>query len=213
MARRGLTREQVLAAAVAIVDAEGLEALSMRRLGQALGVEAMSLYRHVRDKEDLLDGIHGAILAEMRPAPRSGGWRARLGAMARAFRAVLRAHPRALPLFATRPAVAPTSLAHFDQALGVLEEAGLSAADRLRCVHALLCYVVGSALWQFGDAGDGAPRVDYGALPPQALPHLAAAAPALESWDLDAEFDFGLEAFVRGLEERTGRPPRRARRR
>lgn len=200
MARRGLTREQVLAAAVAIVDAEGLEALSMRRLGQALGVEAMSLYRHVRDKEDLLDGVHGAIVAEMRPVPRSGTWSARVTALAHAFRDVLRAHPRALALFVTRPAVAPTSLAYFDQALGVLEEAGLSPADRLRCVHTLLSYVVGSAMWQFGDTGDErAPRVDYGALSPAALPHLARAAPALEGWDLEAEFSFGLDAFVRGL--------------
>src|SRR5262245_24793657 len=125
MARAGLTRDKVLERAVQLVDEEGLDALSMRRLGEALGVQAMSLYRHVSDKADLLDGVHGAILAAVPVPARRGPWATRARALARSVREALRAHPRALVLFATRPAVVPASLALFEEALAIVSESGL----------------------------------------------------------------------------------------
>src|SRR5438270_2408762 len=102
-----LTRERVCEAALALVDEEGLDALSMRRLGTRLHVEAMSLYRHVRDKADLLDALHAAVLgdlaAELRPQAGPTDWRELLARLARALRKALLAHPKVVPLFATRP--------------------------------------------------------------------------------------------------------------
>src|SRR5687767_13509300 len=98
--KQPLTRERVLAAAVRIVDREGLEALTMRRLGEALGVEAMSLYRHVPGRGALLDGIHETILSELPDPPRIADWMDAVLAQARAYREVLTAHPNALVLFA-----------------------------------------------------------------------------------------------------------------
>src|SRR5947207_14126671 len=90
----GLSRERICREALALVDDEGLEALSMRRLGARLGVEAMSLYRHVRNKADLLDALHVAVLADIAPEPSDphsdeADWRLMLGGMARALRAAL----------------------------------------------------------------------------------------------------------------------------
>src|SRR6185437_6385691 len=83
-----LSRERICREALALVDEEGLEALSMRRLGARLGVEAMSLYRHVRDKRDLLDALHAAVLGDLQPTGEQGGegWRAILGGLSRALR-------------------------------------------------------------------------------------------------------------------------------
>lgn len=204
MSRRGLTREEVLTAAVKVVDEEGLEALSMRRLGQALGVEAMSLYRHVANKDDLLDGVHGAILAAVKRPARRGTWQARTRALAHAVRDALRAHPRALVLFGARPAVAPTSLALFEEALEIVAATGLSIDERLHVVHGLLAYVVGSALWHFGSLGD-APDVDYAALPADDFPRVREVAPRLAHWDVEAEFELGLDAFLTGVAARARR--------
>lgn len=204
MSRRGLTREEVLAAAVQIVDEEGLEALSMRRLGQALGVEAMSLYRHVANKDDLLDGIHGALLATVQRPPRRGAWQTRARALAHAVRDVLRAHPRALVLFGARAAVAPTSLALFEEALEIVAGTELPVDERLHVVHGLLAFVVGSALWHFGSLGE--PRsVDYAALPADEFPRVREIAPRLARWDVEAEFELGLDAFLTGVAARARR--------
>jgi TetR/AcrR family transcriptional regulator, tetracycline repressor protein len=206
MPRRGLTRDEVLGAAVKLVDEEGLESLSMRRLGQALGVEAMSLYNHVKSKEDLLDGVHGAILGGVKPPPRRGPWTARARALAHAVRDALRAHPRALVLFGTRPAVAPTSMALFEEALEVIAGTGLPAGERLQVVQALLSYVVGSTLWHFGSVGAES-SVDYAALPADRFPRV----PTLLSWSPDAEFELGLDALLLGIAARARRRTRRRR--
>jgi AcrR family transcriptional regulator len=213
VARRGLTRERIFEAAREIVDRRGLEALTMRSLGQALGVEAMSLYRHVKGKDELLDGIHGAILSELPKVPSRGDWTTRLFATATAFRTVLRRHPRALQLFATRPAVAPSALEHLEAALEILDDAGFAPHDRLRGVHALLSYVVGSCIWQLADQSN-ATAPDYPGLPATVYPHLSRMGPVLEGWDYDVEFMFGLRAMIAGLEaSRTRmRRPRRKKR-
>lgn len=196
MSRGQLTRDKVLRAAVELVDEQGLEGLSMRRLGERLGVEAMSLYHHVRDKQDLLNGVHGAILEEVERPPARGTWRQRLRALGLSFRAVLGRHRRALPLFATRPAVAPSSLRAVEDCLAILAEAGFAPREQLRAFHGLVGFVVGISLLHYGfeDAAYGEFSLD-----PSELPHLGRALSALD-WDQEGEFAFGLDAFLAGLE-------------
>ena len=112
----GLSRARVCAEALALVDEEGLEALTMRRLGARLDCEAMSLYRHVKDKADLLDALHAAVLGDLQPETavdqrthkRQAEWRVLLGGLARALRSSLLRHPNVLPLFTTRQLSANT---------------------------------------------------------------------------------------------------------
>lgn len=198
MASQGLSRDRVLRAAVGLVDREGLEALSMRRLGQDLGVEAMSLYRHVRDKADLLDGVHGAILDEMSvPAP-GRDWHRDLARLATAFRQLLLRHPRALVLFADRPAVSSASLRLVERALSLLAVAGLRPERRVRAFQSLVAYVIGHTLQQQAP-GDGGRPLDYAALPAADYPQLRALGRRFHEDGADRSFAFGLEVFLRGL--------------
>lgn len=201
--RPPLSRERVLEAALALVDREGLDALSMRRLGVELGVEAMSLYRYVPGKAALLDGLHETILAEM-SAPRRGRASIEsLRAMARAFRRVLLAHPRAVPIFATRPAVTRASLRHVEAALAVLRGAGLDARDAVSAFQVLVAFVVGHALAEIGPVVSGeAAEPPYEGLSKDEFPHLTAALADLGDHDAAAEFEVGLDLFLGGLRAR-----------
>src|SRR5262245_12850180 len=124
-----LSRERVCREALELVDEEGLEALSMRRLGARLGVEAMSLYRHVRNKADLLDALHAAVLGGLEPQVTSDGWRPLLAGMVRALHAQLIAHPHVLPLFTTRPVTAPEALATLERVGAAFARAGFTPSE------------------------------------------------------------------------------------
>jgi len=170
--REPLSRARILEAAVVLVDADGIEALSMRKLGAALGVQAMSLYRWVPSKDAVLDGIQEAIVAEM-PAPTaSDRWQDAVDQMARSFRATLARHPRAIPVF-TRPAATDAVFDRIELPLQVLEDAGFPPDDALRAFQVMLAFVVGHALWQYTPDGDR---------------------------PVDDEFEFGLRIFLHGLE-------------
>ena len=198
---RKLSLPGITAAAIALVDAQGLEALTMRSLGRALGVEAMSLYRYVRNKAALLDAVHDALLAEM--APEIGGehWEADVRAVAGSFRAMLRAHPNAVPMFATRPARGLHALRQVETGLSILDAAGLPTATALATFQVLFAFVVGHALYTFLPDRDRDRDVDYAALPP-AYPHLRTLPAVLATRDLDAEFELGLDMFIAGIRER-----------
>jgi AcrR family transcriptional regulator len=201
--REALSRERVLEAALAVVDREGLDAISMRRVGDELGVEAMSLYHHVANKAAMLDGIFETVLGQLPPARRAASWRAALRDRARALRAVLRAHPNALPLFATRPAVTPASLAHVEAALGVLRTAGFSARAALGALNVLSAFVVGHTVAAYAPRrADEAPRPAYDALGEGGFPRVREAARLLATHDVEKEFELGLEALLTGLEAR-----------
>lgn len=199
-ARPALSRERILEAALALVDEDGLESLTMRKLGTALGVEAMSLYHYVPNKAALLDGIHEIILSTMPPHV-DGPWPAVVEERARSLRRVLAAHPRAIPLFATRPAVTPESLQHLEIALDVLRRAGMTPAQALTVFQVTLAYVLGHAMLSFAPAAGGeVPAIDYGRLDPQKLPRVVEAAGALDSQDPEQEFELGLQLLIQGIE-------------
>jgi AcrR family transcriptional regulator len=198
--REPLTRERVLRAAVDVVDREGMGALSMRRLGLEVGVEAMSLYRYVPSKADLLDGIHGTILAEVAIPRGTGPWTKSVRAYASSFREALVAHPNALSIFATRPAVSAASLRHVEVGLKLLRHAGFSVDDAVSAFQIVVSYVVGHTLSTHAPAREDERSVPaYRELPPDEFPTILEAAEVLADHDVDREFELGLDVLLDGL--------------
>src|SRR5215475_13580310 len=124
-ARKPLSRERILAAALELVDEEGIDALSMRKLAQALGYEAMSLYNHVSNKDDVLDGILDLVLAEMEPPDVDGGLAA-VRTSSLAAHEALKRHPWAAGMLVAEGTIRPARLAYMDALLGALRNAGFS---------------------------------------------------------------------------------------
>jgi len=148
--REPLTRERVFRAAIDLADASGIDALSMRRLAQELGVEAMSLYHHVRNKDDLLDGMVEVVTNEFELPMPGGDWKAEIRRTAvSAYEALLR-HPWAAALSLSVKTVSPARLRYMDAILGTFREAGFSAGMTDHAYHALESHVMGFTLWEVG---------------------------------------------------------------
>lgn len=179
-----LSRAQICREALALVDEEGLPALSMRRLGARLGIEAMSLYHHVRDKADLLDALHAAVLGDL-DAEARGDWRELLLGLARALRKALLCHPNVVPLFATRPVRAPEALASIARVLAALVEAGFSDRDAEKTLITVGVFTIGCVLAETQGSQD----------------------PASPRQPGNAEFRFGIDALITGIAVNQGRKP------
>lgn len=146
-ARAGLTRERLISAALDIVDRDGLEALSMRRLGAELGVDPMAAYRHLPSKEALLDGVVEAVISGVDlTTDAAADWQVQVRQMMRAYLDALLAHPNALPLIAERPWKTPGSLRVLERALQILQGSGASLHDALVAVNAIGFFTSGLAL-------------------------------------------------------------------
>lgn len=202
--RAGLTTEKILEAAVALVDAEGLEALSMRRLGKELGVEAMSLYNHVPNKAALLDGLVDHVVSRVPIEPRQDNWADQIRMMARSYRSVGKEHPHIVPLLSMRPFTGLKQLEPIDYAFGCLREAGFTEEESLHAFRALSSFATGYMLAESGGSfGTGAimdgESPDLQDLNLDSFEHLAALIPAMVSCDLDEEFEFGLDIIIEGL--------------
>ncbi|MCP2337672.1 TetR/AcrR family transcriptional regulator C-terminal domain-containing protein [Actinomadura rupiterrae] len=189
----GLTRERVLDAALALVDRDGLAKLSMRRLGAELGVEAMTLYHYVPNKDALLDGVIEQVIAGAEPQPAPGlDW---IAEFARSLRRELLAHPRVVPLLASRPISTPGGLDMLERALEALAGVGLSPLEAACLLNAVATFTVGHVLAEIPDE-------DAAELPDLArYPHVArAVADGLGTpSDHRARFDRALQALVAGL--------------
>jgi AcrR family transcriptional regulator len=199
-----LSRDRVCREALALVDQEGLAALTMRRLGARLGVEAMSLYRHVHDKADLLDALHAAVLGDLQPEGVAGDdWRALLGGLARALRSALLRHPHVLPLFVTRPVRAPEARATLERIDAALARAGFAAATAARAVHVVGMFTIGQAIFDAAGLQRTADRADRYGHPAR---HSLAGDASTRSARLADErlraacFRFGLDALLDGIE-------------
>jgi AcrR family transcriptional regulator len=144
--RKPLSRDRILAAALELVDEQGIEALSMRKLGQLLGYEAMSLYNHVANKDDLLDGILDLVLAEMALPDRDGGLPAIRSAALSAHEALKR-HPWAATMLMAPARIRPARIQHMEALLASLRNAGLSAETTYHAYHVLDAHIVGFSLW------------------------------------------------------------------
>jgi AcrR family transcriptional regulator len=209
--RQPLTRRRVLEAALAFIDAHGLVGLSMRKLGAELGVEAMSLYNHVEHKAALLDGVVELVLGEIElPGPEVGDWRERLRVGLHSLRRVAKAHPNVIMLLMTRNVRTAPALAPIELALELLCSAGLDDTTAVYAFHTLTGYVFGCVLHEvsgpFGNREEAAHlAAAYRALPADQFPRVVALAPLACTRDADAEFDFGLEAVLAGLQAHLGR--------
>jgi AcrR family transcriptional regulator len=145
--RKRLSRERILETALAFADEQGIEALSMRKLGQALGYEAMSLYNHVANKDDVLDGMLDLVLAEMEPpAPEEG--MAGIRRTAISAHGALQRHPWAAGLLMTPTRVRPARLQWMDALLASLRVAGFSPETTYHAYHVIDAHVIGFSLWQ-----------------------------------------------------------------
>jgi AcrR family transcriptional regulator len=197
---RGLTRAAVVDAALAIVDERGLAALSMRAVAAGLGVEAMSLYHHVRNKEDLLDALIARLVA-VRPAaqPDPLSSRDRLREMALAFRAALHEHPEVARLFATRPTGGPAWADGVESTLQAFGQAGLDAAAAARAYRVYWAYVTGYVLREVRQQGAVPLRDQLADLPAADYPLTRALPDLLNQNDDGEEFLAGLDIVLAGL--------------
>jgi AcrR family transcriptional regulator len=204
-----ITPARVVDAAMALADAEGLDALSMRAVAAALGVQAMSLYNHVANKEALLDLMVDAVFAQV-PVRADLAWKPSLRARAEGIRAALGRHPWAIGLLESRRTPGPETLRHHDAWIGVLRGAGFSPALVAHALAVVDAYVYGFAVQETSlplGPGEAVPELAnaiLASMPADALPNLAwfTAEHVLKpGYAFAEEFDFGLDLVLDGLEE------------
>jgi AcrR family transcriptional regulator len=208
---RKITRELVFAAALEIIDRDGADALSMRRLGAALGRDPMILYRRAPSKAALLDGVVETVLAQLRVDPADPDWAAQLRAIARDYRALALAHPNVVPLLVTRPLATPLalrprgSLRPLEDLLALLIRTGFSGPDALHIYRAFFGFLNGHVLNELQelvenpDETDDLLRLGLHRLPIGEFPLLRSLAHALASYDGAAELERGLDILLTGL--------------
>jgi AcrR family transcriptional regulator len=207
--RDPLTRDQIVEGAMRLVDREGADALSMRRLGHELGAGATSLYWHVKNKEQLqdlmLDALIGEVAGEVRAVE---GWREQLAEMARALRRVLIRHRHIAPLLGDRPTLGPRALDAAEWVMTVLRSNGFDARTTSLASGALINYASGFALFESKSSGSADPveskamadavMAYFRGLSPERYPNLLAVA-ALPITE-DEQFEYGLQRLLDGFE-------------
>ena len=212
-----ITRELLLDAAMQILDAEGLDALTMRRLGREVGAAAAMVYRFFADEEELVEALADGVFAQAREAgrtpdaaPRASivtGWADQLHAVAHGIRRALLAHPALVPAAVRRPPRQEATLRGIDAGLGLLLAGGLDPESAAKGHQAVLFYTLGFAALEapFAAAPDGGARDQaathavLAALPAEDHPHIAASIAHLYGPDLTAQFDHGLRLLITGL--------------
>jgi AcrR family transcriptional regulator len=206
--RTQLTRERVLAAAIQFADRDGVEAISMRRLALELGVEAMSLYTHVRNKDDLLDGMVDALVGEVSLGVDGGDWKTSIRGMALRARGVFVRHPWAPRTVQTRTAPGPATLGYLNAVIGTLREGGFSIGQAHHALHLLGSRLLGFTQDLFDDSAalepEAAERLarELGAAFPYVAEMAVAATHdgALGPCDDDAEFELALDLMLDALD-------------
>ena len=226
-----ITRDVVLTAALEIIDCDGAEALSMRRLAGALNRDPMIIYRHAPNKAALLDGVAETVLAQLKVDPADPDWAAQLRAIARDYRRLALAHPHVVPLLVTRPLATPLALRPqgtlrpLEDVLTLLTRAGFSGPDALHIYRALFGFLHGHVLNELQEVvekpeeTDDVLRLGLHRLPIGEFPLVRSLASVLASYDGAAELERGLDILLAGLattlpspsEEHSQRRPRKGR--
>lgn len=224
--RERTTPDAIVSAAITVVDRDGIEALTIRRLAAELGVAPMTVYSYVRSKEEVLDLVVDRVAGEIELPPIDADWRERATQLAHALRSALLAHPDGAALITERPIRSPNAFRLFDAGLGIFRDAGFRDRDAVDAYFAFGDYVMGSIAQQAAAlraartrSGDGDPSGDQAAvarrLPPARFPNVAALAEHIyasagiaqsaASEGAEARFDFGLDSLLDGLAARIGR--------
>jgi AcrR family transcriptional regulator len=208
--RAPLSRERVLRAALALADAGGEEALTMRSLGKKLGVEAMSLYNHVANKEDIVDGLVDIVFSEIEvPAPGEAGWKGAMRRRAISVREALNRHRWAVGLMEGRMSPGPASLRHHDAVMGCLREAGFPFRAAVHASSVMDAYIYGFALQEKNLPFDTPDQVsEVMEIQSRHVPEMAdypylvevATEMAQAGYDYATEFEFGLDLILDALE-------------
>jgi AcrR family transcriptional regulator len=201
-----LSRERIVCAAAELIEREGVDAVSMRRLAAELGSGVMSLYNHVPSKAALLDGVAEWVMSGIDFSSEPGAsWEDQVRAQARAFRQIARAHPRCTMVVVSRPATSAAAMLPIEHALATLRGAGFGGEEAVRAVRAFVAYIVGSLLREVGVSPSLAPPQDDPPaerrlwLDPAEFPQATSLAAELLRKDHDADFEFGLDLLVRSV--------------
>jgi AcrR family transcriptional regulator len=207
--REPLTRNRILAAAIEMVDRDGLEDLSMRKLAAELGVSPMSLYNHVPNKDALLEGITETLLSEINlGVVDTAHWDEGLKIGFRLFRKVLLEHPHALPCVENNPVVTPDAFRPIELSLSLLVRSGFAPGEALFAHWTLVGYTLGHVSLQVNnplvnqEAAEELLALKMRRLPPDEFPNLIAALPHTIGLDFNEAFEFGLETIIAGLKAR-----------
>ena len=207
-ARVPLSRHRALSAAVALADSEGIASLTMRKLAQELGVEAMSLYHHVKNKNDILDGMIDMVFSEIE-LPSDTNWNTAMRQRATSVRAVLTCHPWAIDIMESRTSPGPATLRHHDWVLGCCRNAGFSVEMAAHALSLIDSYIYGFVLQDanlpFNDTDDLHEVVEsiMPNLSTEDYPHLVelTVEHVLQpGYSYGNEFDYGLGLILDGLE-------------
>ena len=201
-----LSRERIVAAAVALADAGGFQSLSMRNIAEDLGAGTMALYRHVANKEDLLDDMVDVVFAEMYPPAVKGDWKQELRERGISARGALRRHPWAVGLMETRMHPGPASATHHNATMGCLREAGFPFRDAVHAYNLLDAYTYGFALqeqtipFETPEESADMATVTVGERGGE-YPYLAEVVVELgkRGYNYTEEFEFGLDFILDGL--------------
>jgi len=205
-ARRGsrgatLGPDTIVAAALGLIDRDGLGGLSFRRLGQALGCEAMSLYHYFPSKAHLIDAVIDAVFGSLAIPPRQPDWIDRLRRACRSYRAMALAHPKLYPLISTHRMNTPTGVKKLDEIIGVFRDAGFDDAMAARLFRDVGYFLTGAAL----DETAGYAKGPSAAMPVSDAevaahcPNLAAVAPFFKPQHFEATFEQGLDLLLDGI--------------
>jgi AcrR family transcriptional regulator len=206
-----ITRELVLTTALELIDRDGSDALSMRRLAAALDRDPMILYRHAPGKAALLDGVVEVVLGQLSVDPADPDWAGQLRAVARDYRALALAHPHVVPLLVTRPLATPLALRPrgtlrpLEDLLDLLTRAGFSGADALHIYRALFGFLNGHVLNELQELVDNPNETDdllrlgLHRLPIAEFPLLRGLAHDLAAYDGASELESGLDILLTGL--------------
>lgn len=206
--RPGLSKERVLHAAVTLADEDGIASLSMRRLGEALGVEAMSLYRHVSNKDDILDGIVDIVAAEFEVPAIGRNWKEEMRRRSISTHQALVRHPWATMLVVSRPNVGPAMLRYVDATIGCLREAGFSFVMADHAWNALDSYVYGFTLQKLNfpfepDEYAKMAKMFLPMIPAVQFPYLNGMSQQVINGKHDGlhDLEFGLDLILAGLDK------------
>lgn len=204
-----LSRQRALAGAIELADAEGLESLTMRKLAQDLGVEAMSLYHHVKNKHDILDGMVETVFGEIELPCDGTDWKTAMVQRATSLRAALTRHPWAISIMESRTSPGPATLRHHDAVIGCCRKAGFSIQMAAHAFSLIDSYIYGFVLQEVNLPFDNTDDLEevVGAIMPNLsideYPHLLELTTEhvlKPGYDYSSEFDFGLGLILDGLE-------------